>query len=391
MERPISSTPPSAAAASGATRGGQSGAAILPAGSAADTGNSIRGDEVTELRLDSSITLHAGDTVTITDDTKRLEAIEVQAFGLFRDRTKVVYCTESGAVVGMWKNVLGFGDGVDVRFAAGHTKFFFISCLAGTASGTITTPVPHAQVAVKRADLSRKHVDPASAAVCTAERSEQDDDDDERAVERVVQAAGRIPQRKPGRRPDWLVTPSQQGITPTAAPLKAAAQVDAKPERQTPASGPLSASTRLTKVAAPMSFTVLTLRVYENGRYGDVAHDRVPFRSVTVRPTHKTLDSVISLVTRELSWNTLGRKVECLYAMASQGPTLVTSMAGLREGCPIVATEGGPVVAVPPGSMLHEEVAGRPEALKKSATPVVSKASTMNRMRALEAAAGTTY
>lgn len=94
----------------------------------------------------------------------------------------------------------------------------------------------------------------------------------------------------------------------------------------------------------------VTLRVYMNGVYGDEVNDRVPYRTVTVRPTSTgSLAAIYSTVTRELSWHSLGRRVEALYSADGKE---IRDAAELADGSNIVASAGDAFIAPRPHSML---------------------------------------
>lgn len=94
------------------------------------------------------------------------------------------------------------------------------------------------------------------------------------------------------------------------------------------------------------------VRVYVNGEYGDVQGDLLPFRTVTIRPTCKTIKSVFTLLDRELQWNTLGRHVDALYT--SRGDT-ITSLESIHDGESIVASSGDRFIIPRSTSILHRE------------------------------------
>ena len=97
----------------------------------------------------------------------------------------------------------------------------------------------------------------------------------------------------------------------------------------------------------------ITLRVFSNGEYGDVVSERTPFRSVTIRPTHKTLASVLTTIARELQWHSLGRKCEVLYT-AHGGE--ITSISQISDGDSVVASSGDRFVVPRSNTVLHADV-----------------------------------
>eukprot|EP00672_Neobodo_designis_P027652 CAMPEP_0174853382 /NCGR_PEP_ID=MMETSP1114-20130205/28188_1 /TAXON_ID=312471 /ORGANISM="Neobodo designis, Strain CCAP 1951/1" /LENGTH=463 /DNA_ID=CAMNT_0016088023 /DNA_START=25 /DNA_END=1412 /DNA_ORIENTATION=+ len=115
--------------------------------------------------------------------------------------------------------------------------------------------------------------------------------------------------------------------------------------------------------AASATSRPVTLKVYENGSYGDLVNDRVPFRTVTVRPNFKSLGPVLSLVGQTLQWATQGRKVETLFDAATG--RAISSVAELTAGNPVVASMGDAFVVPRPNSQLFSEL---PESAKASIT-----------------------
>jgi hypothetical protein len=95
------------------------------------------------------------------------------------------------------------------------------------------------------------------------------------------------------------------------------------------------------------------VRVFTNGEYGDVQGDLLPYRTVTIRPTCKTLKSVHTLLDRELQWNTLGRHVDMLFT--SRGEE-ITSLDAICDGESIVASSGDRFVIPRTTSILHREI-----------------------------------
>ena len=61
-----------------------------------------------------------------------------------------------------------------------------------------------------------------------------------------------------------------------------------------------------------------TVKVFENGVYGSNWSDSVPCFTVTIRPAFKTIQSVKTMLARELKWNQAGRKVEYVYNTLGQ-------------------------------------------------------------------------
>lgn len=92
------------------------------------------------------------------------------------------------------------------------------------------------------------------------------------------------------------------------------------------------------------------IRVYENGRYDGDAYDHV-HRTVTIRPTYKTLTAVKTLVTRELGWRD-GKKVDILFDASGQE---IESLQQLSDSCSVVASAGDRFIIPYPNSQLHRE------------------------------------
>lgn len=90
--------------------------------------------------------------------------------------------------------------------------------------------------------------------------------------------------------------------------------------------------------------------MYENGVYDAGNYERV-YRTVTIRPTYKTLSSVKTLIARELEWRG-GRKVEALFDATGME---ITDLGQLRDGSSIVASAGERFIVPYPSSPLHHE------------------------------------
>lgn len=101
----------------------------------------------------------------------------------------------------------------------------------------------------------------------------------------------------------------------------------------------------------------ISVKVFVNGEYGDVKSDPLPFQTVTIRPTFKTLASVCTLLGRELHWSTIGRRVEVLYTANGEE---ITSLESLRDGDAIVASSGDRFIVPRPTSVLHAEFVNKP-------------------------------
>lgn len=97
----------------------------------------------------------------------------------------------------------------------------------------------------------------------------------------------------------------------------------------------------------------LVVKVFSNGEYGDVETERLPYRTVTIRSTHKTLPSVLTMIGRELAWNVLGRKVEILYSARGEE---IKNLESLHHGDCVVASTGDRFVVPRHNTVLHAEV-----------------------------------
>ncbi|RNF22465.1 uncharacterized protein Tco025E_03137 [Trypanosoma conorhini] len=97
----------------------------------------------------------------------------------------------------------------------------------------------------------------------------------------------------------------------------------------------------------------ISVRVFSNGEYGDARYDPLPFRTVTLRPIHKTMRAIVNTIERELEWHSLGKKVEKLYD-ATGGE--ITSIEDLVDGQAIVVSTGDRFVIPHPTSVLHQDV-----------------------------------
>ncbi len=150
---------------------------------------------------------------------------------------------------------------------------------------------------------------------------------------------------------------SKRSVSPVGLLSKVPAALPVGPRRVSPCRMVLPPAPAGAASAKPM-----TLRVFVNGEYGDVVSERTPFRSVTIRPTHRTLGAVMTTITRELQWHTLGRKCEVLYS-ACGGE--LTSLADLKDGDSIVASTGDRFVVPRSNTVLHADV------LRAAATPTV--------------------
>ncbi|ESL08834.1 hypothetical protein TRSC58_03457 [Trypanosoma rangeli SC58] len=97
----------------------------------------------------------------------------------------------------------------------------------------------------------------------------------------------------------------------------------------------------------------ISVRVFSNGEYGDSCHDPFPFRTVTIRPIHKTMRAIFNTIERDLEWHSMGKKVEKLYDATG---CEITSIEELVDGQAIVVSTGDSFVVPHPSSVLHQDV-----------------------------------
>ncbi|RNF03350.1 hypothetical protein TraAM80_05929 [Trypanosoma rangeli] len=97
----------------------------------------------------------------------------------------------------------------------------------------------------------------------------------------------------------------------------------------------------------------ISVRVFSNGEYGDSRCDPFPFRTVTLRPIHKTMRAIFNTIERDLEWHSMGKKVEKLYDATG---CEITSIEELVDGQAIVVSTGDKFVVPHPTSVLHQDV-----------------------------------
>ncbi|ORC93428.1 uncharacterized protein TM35_000013050 [Trypanosoma theileri] len=97
----------------------------------------------------------------------------------------------------------------------------------------------------------------------------------------------------------------------------------------------------------------ISVRVFSNGEYGDRVTDRFPFRTVTLRPIHKTMRAILNTIERELEWHSMGKKVERIFDATG---VEITSVEELYDGQPLVVSTGERFIIPHPTSVLHEDV-----------------------------------
>jgi hypothetical protein len=74
-----------------------------------------------------------------------------------------------------------------------------------------------------------------------------------------------------------------------------------------------------------------------------------------VRPVVKSVASLCAVVSRELQWNSMGRRVEMIFDAATGEP--VTSIESLRDGVWYVASGGHAMVPIPAASAFYRAIA----------------------------------
>ncbi|KAK7200234.1 Doublecortin [Novymonas esmeraldas] len=139
-------------------------------------------------------------------------------------------------------------------------------------------------------------------------------------------------------------TPAAPGTGGASAPLAAApaaASPKTAPRRTAAAAAPRRVPPPPTAAARPIH-----IRVYENGLYDDNV-----YRTVTVRPTYKTLGSLKTVITRELQWRD-GKKVDLLFDATGAE---VAELADLVDGDAVVASAGDRFVIPFPNTAFHKE------------------------------------
>eukprot|EP00760_Papus_ankaliazontas_P025670 PhM_4_TR2840/c0_g1_i1/m.20313 len=174
------------------------------------------------------------------------------------------------------------------------------------------------------------------------------------------------PQKQPP-----VAAPQRRAASPMVVSRRAASPMPAPSSKSTVAAAPRSPmrrrpteGTATTPNPVAASARPKLIRLFENGVYGDVDTDRVPFKSVTLRPNFKTLSAVSALFTRELQWNGQYRKVDRIYDAASGRE--ISNLDDIADGDVLVATGGEKYV--PPA---HTTVLAR--ILKENGSPSTSK------------------
>lgn len=151
---------------------------------------------------------------------------------------------------------------------------------------------------------------------------------------------------------------------PAPAPAATAAPAAAMPPKTgnasygAPASPPrkvaLVAKRPAEKPQPPVAKTI-HIRVYENGQYDDNI-----YRTVTVRPTYKSLTALKSVITRELQWRD-GKRVDLLFDASGAE---VMDLSELMDGDAVVASAGDRFVIPYPNTAMHQEAMKLSERLR---------------------------
>ncbi|CBZ23769.1 conserved hypothetical protein [Leishmania mexicana MHOM/GT/2001/U1103] len=144
------------------------------------------------------------------------------------------------------------------------------------------------------------------------------------------------------------------GVAPAAASSSApsttaSSSAPAPPSRKAAAMPKQSSTATVSKRLAPSPLTAakpIHIRVYENGLYDDNI-----YRTVTVRPTYKTLATLKTVITRELQWRG-GKKVSLLFDASG---TEVVELRDLLDGDAVVASAGDRFVIPYPNTAIHKE------------------------------------
>ncbi|CAC9510515.1 protein of unknown function - conserved [Leishmania donovani] len=138
-------------------------------------------------------------------------------------------------------------------------------------------------------------------------------------------------------------------ISSSAPSTTASSSTPASPSRKAAVVPKQSNTATVSKRLAPSPLTAakpIHIRVYENGLYDDNI-----YRTVTVRPTHKTLAALKTVITRELQWRD-GKKVSLLFDASG---TEVVELRDLLDGDAVVASAGDRFVIPYPNTAIHKE------------------------------------
>ncbi|KAG5473912.1 hypothetical protein LSCM1_04547 [Leishmania martiniquensis] len=128
-------------------------------------------------------------------------------------------------------------------------------------------------------------------------------------------------------------------------------------KKATPLSKQPNAVTGRKRIAPPpvASAKPIHIRVYENGLYDDNI-----YRTITVRPTYKTLGALKTVITRELQWRD-GKKVSLLFDASGAE---VVELHDLLDGDAVVASAGDRFVIPYPNTAIHKEAVKLSERLR---------------------------
>ncbi|KPA80686.1 hypothetical protein ABB37_04862 [Leptomonas pyrrhocoris] len=169
----------------------------------------------------------------------------------------------------------------------------------------------------------------------------------------------------PEARPSLDVPPRS-----TASAKKSQAPAASSPPKNTPTtpqrrSAPTAAAAASPKQkSAPLSLSAASapnkprhIRVYENGLYDDNI-----YRTVTVRPTYRTLVALKTTITRELQWRD-GKKVDLLFDACGAE---ISDLNEISDGDVVVASAGDRFVIPFPNTPMHLEAMKLSERLDPS-------------------------
>lgn len=149
---------------------------------------------------------------------------------------------------------------------------------------------------------------------------------------------------------------SEEGPKLSKVPLAYSRALPVPPAPVRRKSAPTSSGLQRSKNAKPLSSTSaasslggtkpIHIMVFENGIYDDNI-----YRTVTVRPTYKTLSALKSLIGRELRWRD-GRRVDVLYDASGME---IEEISELFDGEAVVASGGDRFIIPYPNTALHRE------------------------------------
>ncbi|KAG5473633.1 hypothetical protein LSCM4_03703 [Leishmania orientalis] len=180
------------------------------------------------------------------------------------------------------------------------------------------------------------------------------------AVDDVRHAPGRTA-KAPSNRPIPAATrtaPASAASSSSATTTGSPSSISASPSKKAaPVPKQLNVAMGRKRVAAPplTSAKPIHIRVYENGLYDDNI-----YRTITVRPTYKTLSALKTVITRELQWRD-GKKVNLLFDASGAE---VVELRDLLDGDAVVASAGDRFVIPYPNTAIHKEAIKLSERLR---------------------------